>query len=244
LRPETTIIQGTGDLYWNLGMRLAWTQALKMETDFFLWLNDDLVLEPRSIDRLVDLWLARRVEKKDRLIIVGRTVSEKTGSTTYGGYLRTSKWSRLRFRRRVDGDLEECDAMNGNCVLFPRIAAEEVGVNSPFYTHSMGDMDYGLRARRKGYSIIEHPTPVGFQEENIAWANSVSHLGRDNWRYILTSPKGIRLGEWLHFCRQHGGLLWPFNFVIRYVKLVSSIDTRVCVLSPKSQHGEQNAPNK
>ena len=84
----------------------------------------------------------------------------------------------------------------------------------------MGDIDYGLRAVKHGYALLEHPVPVGFQENNEGWAQSVSYLNWGNWRYILRSPKGIRVGEWLHFCREYGGWLWPANFIWRYIKLM------------------------
>ena len=219
LRPDATIVQGSGDLYWNLGMRRAWQEALKAPCDFYLWLNDDLILEPGSIDRLVCLADYRNVEFGGRLVIIGVTISRATGRRTYGGYLRSSRLSRLQFRRREPADTECCDTMNGNCVLIPARAAQEVGINSQYYTHSIGDIDYGLRAVKNGYTLIEHPEPVGFQERNEKWLQSVSRLTLKNWRYILLSPKGIPVKEWLRFCQEYGGLLWPANFLFRYIKI-------------------------
>ena len=38
--PQIHIIQGTGNLFWNRGMYLAWQEAAKNDYDFYLWLND------------------------------------------------------------------------------------------------------------------------------------------------------------------------------------------------------------
>ncbi len=220
--PEVHRIRGSGDLYWNGGMRLAWQSAIKFNPDFFLWLNDDLSLEPQSIDRLLELWRVRSGAVGKRLIVIGKTISPTTGETTYGGYWRASRLSKLRFRHRRGDDPDSCDTMNGNCVLIPRIAQQEIGINSPYFTHSMGDIDYGLRARRAGYTLVEHQTPVGFQERNEKWAKSVSRMGLDNWRFILLNPKGVRPIEWFHFCRLHGGVVWPLNFFGKYIRLIFS----------------------
>ena len=220
IRPDATIIQGSGNLYWNGGMRVAWLKALEAKPDLYLWLNDDLALAPDSIDRLVELWRNKCELASDRLIVVGRTVSPDTGLTTYGGYVRARRLTRLNFRRRQDGDPVSCDTMNGNCVLIPARAVDDVGINSPAFVHGMGDIDYGLRARAKGYTILEHPTPVGEQEANTAWAACVSHLTIRNWRRILFHPKGLPWRDRLHFCRSHGGPQWPLNFVWHYLKIL------------------------
>ena len=47
--PSIKIIQGDGNLYWNRGMHLAWkTAAASKEFDYFLWLNDDTLLEKNA----------------------------------------------------------------------------------------------------------------------------------------------------------------------------------------------------
>ena len=39
------LIQGSGNLFWNRGMREAWKAAIKQDYyDYFIWLNDDTIL--------------------------------------------------------------------------------------------------------------------------------------------------------------------------------------------------------
>jgi GT2 family glycosyltransferase len=212
--PTVELINGSGTLFWNGGMRLAWQHAIRSRPEFYLWLNDDVALRP---DAIADL-LALHQTYGARSIVVGRTVSV-SGATTYGGYVRAPGVSRLRWRRLGKGEID-CDTMNGNCVLLPASVVEEVGINSPSFTHGMGDIDFGLRARRAGYRILQLPEPVALLDRDAAGFATPELLRGKSWSYILTHPKGLPLGEWLRFCLDHGGPLWAGNFVWAYAKLL------------------------
>lgn len=40
--------------------------------------------------------------------------------------------------------------MNGNCVFIPSEIVNAIGNLDPIFSHAMGDIDYGLRAQKKG----------------------------------------------------------------------------------------------
>jgi len=216
--PDAVVVRSDGDLFWNGGMRLAWQTALPLKPDFFLWLNDDTVLRPRAI---ADLLALHAAQADPRALVVGCTADPITGEITYGGYRQIEgAWSRLRFRRLAP-DEAECDTMNGNCVLFPAAAAVEIGLNSPAYRHAYGDNDYGLRARRAGWRIVELKIPVALQERNARYAELTRKLTLNNWRFILFHPKGVSIREWWTFCWTFGGRLGPVNFLFRYLKMIN-----------------------
>ena len=217
--PEASVIQGDGSLFWNQGMRKSWQAALQDKPDYYLWLNDDLKLLPGSIDHVLALQKAQEALHGPKVITVGKTVDEATGRPTYGGYRFRRKLSRLNFRLLEPGE-ETCDSMNGNCVLIPARAADEVGIHAARFSHHWGDVEYGLRAVKKGYRIVEDPEPVGYTDYNSAADEKVSRLGFGNARFILTHPKGLPVREYLWLCRQHGGWIWPVNFVFRYLKIL------------------------
>lgn len=216
LFPQVRIISGSGNLYWNGGMMLAWQCAIGRHTDFYLWLNDDTELKLNAIEKLI---LSYRSNEKcsPKTIVVGRTVSVD-GRTTYGGYVRNSRLSRLSFRHLRD-DETSCVTFNGNCVLIPACATDDIGLLCGGFTHAFGDNDYGLRATRAGYRIIEMKEPVAEQEANRLYSKSGRTLTLSNWRHVLFDPKGVPVVEWCRFCARHGGPLWPANFVFRYVKM-------------------------
>ena len=161
-----------------------------------------------------------QTEYGPRCIAVGRTVSS-CGHTSYGGYVRVPGLSRLRWRRLNAHEID-CDTMNGNCVLLPASAVREIGLHARAFTHTMGDIDYGLRARQAGYRIVQLAEPVGVLEREKAEFASPELLKERSWSYILFHPKGLPVREWLIFCARHGGLLGLANFIWAYGKLLLS----------------------
>jgi len=90
--------------------------------------------------------------------------------------------------------------MNGNCVLIPRSAAERVGNLDARFTHRMGDLDYGFRARRAGCALWIAPGYVGTCAAN-APADETLPV-RERWRRLL-GPKGLPPREWWVFTWRH-----------------------------------------
>jgi GT2 family glycosyltransferase len=216
--PEALVVLGPGNLFWNKGMRRAWQEAMPFQPDFFLWLNDDTTLRKKAIADLFDLYSAASSPKT---IVVGCTADPTSGVMTYGGFkIGHGKLSRLALRR-LRPDETGCDTMNGNCVLFPASVVRDIGINSDRYSHSFGDLDYGFRAKRAGYEIVQLNDPIAQQEQNNRYIESVSRLTRKNWRFIFTHPKGIPWKEWLHYCREYEGPFWFLTFVFRYVRRIN-----------------------
>ena len=54
--PGVNVFLGNGKLFWNQGMRLAWEKAAQVfDFDFYLWLNDDAILEKNALYELFDI---------------------------------------------------------------------------------------------------------------------------------------------------------------------------------------------
>ena len=51
--PQVQIIQGDGNLFWSRGMYIAWKEAVKSDYEYYLWLNDDVVLYPFFMKLLI-----------------------------------------------------------------------------------------------------------------------------------------------------------------------------------------------
>ena len=51
--PEVEIIEGSGQLFWAGGMRLAYGWLLERGLDHYLWLNDDTLLFPDALEALL-----------------------------------------------------------------------------------------------------------------------------------------------------------------------------------------------
>jgi GT2 family glycosyltransferase len=150
--PETIIIKGDGNLFWNRGMYTAWKIAAKYECDYFLWLNDDTFLFEDALKEL----LSTAKLFNDKAIVCGNTCSESNNKkTTYGGMTFTEGLL------TPNGTEQKCDYFQGNCVLIPKFVFSILGTLDPVFHHAIGDLDYGLRARNKGIESYIAPHYIG-----------------------------------------------------------------------------------
>lgn len=147
LFPWVEVIAGSGSLYWNGGMRVAFQDAIDCKYGYYLWLNDDTILSADALRRLLTV-----AEGNESCLIVGSVQDPFSGTHTYGGIRQVSKNWPLKFIAIESNEKESivCDTFNGNCVLIPKNIALQVGNLSADSTHGIGDFDYGLRAKKWG----------------------------------------------------------------------------------------------
>lgn len=197
--PQVNVINGNGTLYWNRGMIAAWSEAMhKNDYDFYLWLNDDTVLISKALRLLLD---CSKV-KNDKAIIIGATYSENSDVVTYSGYEKNGK------RIIPDGTMQKCEYFNGNIVLIPKVVYHAVGMNDNRYSHSIGDFDYGLRAKQKGIEAYVAPCALGFCDRHNSipvWCNPDCKF-HDRWKSFI-SPLGAAPLEYFSFDSQYKGII-------------------------------------
>ncbi len=210
--PEVHIIQGTGNLYWNRGMYLAWkTASDTFDYDLYLWLNDDTFLYE---DALIHLLSATK-NFNSKAIIVGTTFTNNK-IISYGGF---------DLRRRIiepNGELQECDFFNGNCVLIPKHVFSKVGNLDYRFHHSLGDIDYGIRAGKiniKRYVIGQVIGACELHENSPKWLDKnellISRLK------ALYSPLGCNPFQFFVFdYRQNNILVAIKHFISIHYKAI------------------------
>ncbi|MDJ0941608.1 MAG: glycosyltransferase family 2 protein [Woeseiaceae bacterium] len=232
--PAVRIIPGDGSLFWTGGMRVATKAALETEFDFLLWLNDDTVLYPDAISRLLVTHdeLATSTEKP--LIIVGSVCDPDTKAFTYGGSVSASRWMPLRFSHVLPGGVPaHCDTFNGNCVLFSAAAVRRLGNLHPKLVHAAGDYEYGLRAGRLDIENWIAPGLLGECGRNPTegtWLDmSLPLIARYK---LLFSRKGQPPRERLAYYAAHGGPLWPLVYPLVYLRPLGMSLARVFGQSP------------
>lgn len=154
--PEVIILKGNGNLFWNRGMHLAWTEAAKKDYDYYLWLNDDVLLYPNCFEELYEC-----IKITDgKAIIAGIIESVDRKITLYGG---TDKNKKLI---QPNGKLNPITNLNGNVVLVPKYVFNKIGIFDPVYNHDLGDVDYGLRAQKMDIGVFTTRIPIASGEKN------------------------------------------------------------------------------
>lgn len=225
LAMPVTVVDGTGDLYWNRGMVRAWQTALDAGVAFngFLLLNDDTLLDDHALASIVAADRSRGGEA----VIVGAVRDPVSAEVTYGGVRRTSAWHPGKTAvAGVSETVQAVDTFNANCVLVPWRVYECVGTLDPVFTHAMGDFDYGLRARRAALEVVVAPGTVGTCPRNDSlgtWRDpDIPVLRRLR---LLESPKGLPRREWREYLRRHGA---PAPRLMAWLPTLRVLATSLC----------------
>ena len=144
-------------------------------------------------------------EKKE--ILVGATCDGK-GKLTYGGVLKQSKVKPAFQVVMSQVGRQYCDTFNANCVLMPVEVFKDLPNIDCHYTHSMGDFDYGLEAKKRGVSIVVSDFFVGICCNNsLAGTWRDIRLSRKERLAKKEAPKGLPSREWFYFVKKHYGFL-------------------------------------
>lgn len=210
--PNINVIEGTGSLFWNQGMRLAWAKAIEnaQDYDFFLWLNDDTFIYHDSVMHLIECYNEYKKNNSKEAIVVA-ACSEDKNSKLFSYGLRGNQKPII-----PNGKIQNGDMMNGNLVLIKSSIHKKVGMLSNNYTHAMGDYDYGLRAIRFGIDLITTKKFVATCESNKSipvWCNPEIPLMK-RWRSLHT-PLGLNIDEYKLFRKR----FWPDSYLISMMKI-------------------------
>ncbi len=208
--PDAHVIDGSGDLFWNGGMRLAWEHAVDDDRTFdhYLWLNDDVVLHPGTLANMIadaDAVVAVGAP----VIVAGSTIDPATQTVNYGGHRRPSARRPLRLAMiEPTGSPQRVDTVSGNVVLVSKSAERLLGNLSPTFEHIYGDLDYGYRATAAGVPIFLASRVAGECDSNSISGSSIdTSLGR--WQRLRTRMKEdrkVHARDWRRFARLHSGL--------------------------------------
>ena len=218
--PQVQILQGDGNLFWVGGMRLAFAEAMRRNYDYYLWLNDDTLLNSDTLERLLAIHQQLIEQGRENSIVVGSTQDGLTGKASYGGAVKSRKWYSNKYDFVGSSQtLLECDTMFGNCVLIPNTVTKKVGNIDAAFIHSLGDLDYGLRAKNQGCSIWVTPGYVGTCSKNSvrnSWIDTkLSALERLK---KVTQIKAFPVKPWTIFCSRHSGFLWIIYWFLPYLR--------------------------
>ena len=214
--PTVHLINGDGKQFWSRGMYLSWKEALKGCYDFYLWLNDDIILYSNFMDELFN-----SLEKAGRNAIVsGLIENEEKTEIIYGGYNKQKKMVQPSIMP------SSITYMNGNVVLVPKAVVNTIGIIDPVYHHDLGDVDYGLRAMKAGFNVVATCNPVAYGYKNSycrvrEWNSSLS--GRFKKLY---NPLGSNPSINFYFRKKHFGILNAISYW-GYLHLINVLPDRM-----------------
>ena len=195
-------IRGNGNLYYSGGMRTAMSYIIEnkiKQFDYLLMMNDDVLFYPNSIEQILE-----ESRLKANAVIVG-TTQGSDGKLSYGAikYIKGLHYKKCDIS---ESDIN-VDTFNANCVLVPFKIFLEIGTIDNMYTHSLGDFDYGLAIKKKGYKLYPSTQYVGLCDNN-----SLSGTWQDTSLTMRQrikkkeSVKGAPTKQWFYFLKKNFGL--------------------------------------
>jgi GT2 family glycosyltransferase len=202
--PQVNIICGTGNLFWNRGMYLAWEHASKNNYDYYIWLNDDTILYNNCFKELFECSNLAN----ENAIITGIVESKDKNQILYGG---TNHKKKLLL---PNGTMQPVTNMNGNIVLVPKSVFDILGNLDPVFHHDLGDVDYGLRAKKNNINVFTTRVSIGSGESNSfcrvrLWNSTIVKRFKK-----LYSPLGNHPTINFYFRRKHFGFFNALNYYI------------------------------
>ena len=214
--PSVRVFFGTGSLFWNRGMCVAYSRAMLVGGfDAYLLLNDDVQLIPDQFTDLVETFCKRNREKPTA--VTGAMCSVATGETTYSGFRMPSRLRPLTLTMiQPSHEIQRCDTFNGNCVLVPANVMDRLGGLDTRYRHAFGDIDLGLMLRAAGCEILLLSGYIGRCERDHARASPPREL-RLRFKKLTSPP--FPVWDYIHYVLKHSHWPWSWLLSIRHIVL-------------------------
>lgn len=224
--PDVTVIDGSGALWWVRAMDVAYRAALDSGEawDAFLLYNDDVVLDPGALGRLVETFSELNAQAPAALYGSMRT---QDGKPSYPGrgINPAHRWWRP-FNPRLlapvlpNGQVRACDTFHANCLLVPSELMNRLGGMNPKFHHRHGDTDLGFRLKRLGCRNLIMPDYVGTCELNAPFPIAPTIKGRLYQGFNPPNP------IWDEIRMVFGYYPWPIacaNSLIRFAYLARDV---------------------
>jgi len=219
--PDIYLIQGSGELYWASGMRLAWESAINKNQNYdsYLLLNDDVIL----LDNVLNDLLSTHQYCLDRFnkpgIYVSSTIDNSNSRLSYGGLLIKYHGIKFKTSRINPGDVPQlCSLTNANILLVTKEVVQSIGILDSKYRHQFADYDYSLTASKKGIPVLVCPGFGGIctDDHGKSWLSSDSTL-EERIKY-LKSPTGLAYKEHLYYLKKNFIFQFPYYFTMLWLK--------------------------
>lgn len=218
---DIIILRGSGSLYWAGGMRLAWKEALKRQSewDFYLLLNDDTDLFNGCIKELLETHLYC-VQKNGKPGIYSGVTCAKSNEnkTTYGGNVITNRFLGRTYRLSPNGTPQLIDTSNANILMVSKCVVDTIGIFYEGYRHGIADYDYSMTARSHGIPVYITARYCGACEDDHTRGKELkdriikmsSNERADYFSNPLHSSK-----DYLTFIRRQVPFKYPFTWILR-----------------------------
>lgn len=196
--PQVTLVQVSNRQYWTGATNAGIKVALDRQVDFIFTINDDAIITPDHVEKLVEL------AERYQLSILGNRIDYLIPVDFVWSLGTYSDWGTDRFLKIAYNDtniddvpsgilkkeLIAVDALPGNSVLIRSNVFRQVGLyNARFCPHYHGDSEFIMRAKKNGIEAWLSPQIVsindfGNDQKRLPTTSTITSL-----KYIFFNPK-------------------------------------------------------
>lgn len=214
-----TILRNDSNLGFSRGNNAGMKAALEDGHDLILLLNNDTVVDPECVSRLVDA-----LERSPASGIVGPKIYYYTPPDRIwfaGGevflWRGVARHTGIRAKDTGQYDSErEVDYITGCALMVRRTVIERIGMLDHSYRAYFEDTDFCMRARRAGFAIRYVPGAVVWHKISRSTGGQVS-------RRKITLKLGSTLRFFGRYARPWHWLTIPLFFAIDLVRILAMI---------------------
>jgi GT2 family glycosyltransferase len=200
---------------YNLAM-----SRLNTKSRFIFGLDADVALEPDSLHRLVDAATSEKVAA-----VGARSVYFDSPNETSHGAGFVSRWTG-RYKVVDLSKQFDCDYVIGCCWLLRKETFAELKGFDPDYYINHWEVDYCLRAKRKGYRVVYEPKAVARHKIEPGGPLSEERI------YYLYRNKLLLIEK---------SFSWTHKFTAFCVFLLVSVPWGLLILCFRRNHGRRKA---
>ncbi len=157
--PQANLVEVSDREYWTGATNAGVQLALDQQCEFIFTINDDAIIAPDHIQRLVDL------ATREQLAILGNRIDYLTPAGRIWSLGTYSEWGSDRLLKLgyndvdlhlvpaavLEQELIAVDALPGNGVLIRADVFRQIGLyNARFCPHYHGDSEFVMRAQKNG----------------------------------------------------------------------------------------------
>lgn len=218
---DIIILRGNGNLYWAGGMRLAWKEALKRQSewDFYLLLNDDTDLFEDCLEELLKTHLFCLQKQGKSGLYSGATCAKSNHSkTTYGGNIITNRFLGKSHRISPNGVPQLVDTSNANILMVSKSTVDTIGIFYEGYRHGNADYDYAMSARSHGIPVYITSQFCGACDDDHTHGeelkNKIIKMSSTERTDYFSNPLHSSK-DYLTYIRRQFPLKYPFTWILR-----------------------------
>jgi GT2 family glycosyltransferase len=206
---NTSVVKSDKNLYWAGGMNFCFNYFNKelIEYDLFIPFNDDIELDVKNLDRLLDRYQELLEDKKEFILSVPCYYQDKI---TYSGSKFKIHSSIPLFKRvePIKNTIIKVDVVNMNFLLIPMTVIKKYNFLDNYFTHSLADFAYSLKLKKHGIYSYLYDLPSVICEPNLT--------GRKKLKGINKLPQKKFYQEYFRFYYY----FWPIRIVSRLIKFI------------------------